>query len=92
MAKRTSRTVEEPCTVAETVPVNVTLSITIADAEQLLELYKICESSDRHYKGCQADLFRRMVSSTYKAKAVESAFGRLSKALEAVNDTDGKEG
>ena len=58
------------------------LSISLADAEQLLSLFTTCESADRHFHTCQSDLFRRFVCDAYKAQNVTKAFGKLKTALE----------
>lgn len=62
------------------------ITITDDDARQILSLFRAVESADAIYKSCQSVQFRNFLKATYQAENVESAFERLTKAL------DGKDG
>ena len=54
-----------------------TVSLSLEDARQLMELYNTCELADRHFHSCQGDLFRRHVSAACHSPNVSGAFERL---------------
>ena len=53
------------------------ITLTIAEAKAILELYDNCERGDTVYKACQSDLFRNLIHGTYKAKGVADAIANL---------------
>ena len=59
-----------------------TITIPLATAKQLLELYDNCEAADSHFKLCQSDLFREHMVSCYQAKLVQNAFAELREKIE----------
>ncbi len=65
-------------------PVPVTVSIPIEDAEQLYELFKNVELADIHFHTCQSVNFRDHVKAVYKAPKVSTAFAGLKQKIEQV--------
>lgn len=53
------------------------ITLTAKDAQALIDLFNNIERADTVYKACQSDLFRSLVSSTYKAPAIERAIASL---------------
>ena len=58
------------------------ITITLADAEQIMALYTNVEAADAHYQRCQSDLFREHVRASYKAALVDAAYARLKQAMD----------
>lgn len=64
----------------------VTVSIPIADAEQLYELFKGVEAADSHFHTCQSVNFLDHVKAVYKAQKVSAAFARLKQKIEQAKE------
>ena len=58
------------------------ITLTVEQAEQILELYRNTEAADAHFKNCQSDIFRQHMRGVYQAPLVESAFKQLGEAVE----------
>lgn len=63
-------------------PHGQTITLTIEQAEQILELYRNAEAADAHFKNCQSDLFRQHMQGVYRAPLVATAFQQLREAVE----------
>ena len=57
--------------------------MTVADAEQLYELYRNIEMADTHFHTCQSEQFRQHMRGVYKARNVSAAFVKLNEAINA---------
>lgn len=53
------------------------ITLTLAQAQALIDLYTNCERADTVYKACQSDLFRGLVMTSCKALSVTDAIQHL---------------
>ena len=53
------------------------ITLSLKDAQALIDLYNNCVTADTVYKACQSDLFRNLVTSTYKAPATADAIEHI---------------
>lgn len=68
--------------VVETVEAPATVTIPVATANYLYDLYRNIESADAHFHRCQSDNFRQHVVSVYNAANVRNAFSLLKSAID----------
>lgn len=58
------------------------ISISVNDAEKLIELHRKIAKADEHFKTCQSVNFREFVQGVYKAQTTVDAVNRLKEAVE----------
>lgn len=63
-----------------------TVTISLADAEQLYELFKNVELADLHFHSCQSASFRQHVQSVYKAPNIKGAFEALKQKIDEAKE------
>ena len=59
------------------------VTIPLAQAKQLYELYRNVEFADAHFRACQSQNFRIHVQGVYMAGKIEKAFAALAAAISA---------
>lgn len=64
-------------------PVNPVVTLDLADAEKLYELYRNVELADVHFHTCQSGNFRQHVQGVYRAANVKNAYDKLKAAIDA---------
>ena len=68
---------------AKSVATNSTITLDLADAERIYELYRNVELADAHFHTCQSLNFRQHVHDVYNAANNKNAYEKLKGSIDS---------